>query len=115
MSLNTFTQIKNPFTQNVRLFPVELPFPYSKQWTFIIELPDYYQIKSIPQSVNYLLPDATGKFIYTVNMLNNTLSVVIKLNIESSIYPGEYYFHLKEFFRQLTMKLNETIVIERAE
>jgi hypothetical protein len=108
-----FSNIDNPFKQKVRLFPVELDYPFSKQSTYSIQFPEGYKLKIVPRNLTIALPDKAGRFVYNISSVGNQILIMVRQEIRSSFMPAENYYDLKEFYNQIIMKLNEPIVIEK--
>lgn len=105
--------VENPFKTPQRTYPVELDVPTEKIYIVNISLPANYTVDERPKNVSFSMPDNSAKFSYQINLLNNTLQLIAKLNIKNTIYSQTQYPDLKEFFAQYISKLNEPILLQR--
>lgn len=107
---------ENPFNQKTRMFPVEINYPFSKQYIFSIKLQPDDTIKILPKNLSMNLENEGvryGRFSYKASRLPNKLLVTIQLEMDKTIFPKDFYEYLKEYFNRLILKLNEPIVIEK--
>lgn len=113
LALSNLTGIKNEFTQSSRQFPVELPFPSSQSWVITVDVPENYTVEDLPENLLLELPNKTARFNYTARFEEGKLTVLVKLNIDSTLYPVDYYDHLREFYHQISRILARTITLSR--
>ncbi|MCO4291807.1 DUF3857 domain-containing protein [Solitalea sp. MAHUQ-68] len=105
----------NPFKQNIRSFPVD--FGLKKSWSFIInvKLPDNYEIETLPNDVNFVLPGRIGSYIGKFEKISDGIVMQGMLKLDKEIYPFEYYAAIKELFDLMIKKQNEPIVLRLKE
>ena len=110
-----FDKLKeNPFKLEDRSFPVEYPYPVDITSINNIEIPKGYKIDEKPQSISLSLPENAGKFTYMINIVNdNNIQVTYKFNIKKTMFAGEDYIYLREFYTQFLKKLNEQVIIKK--
>lgn len=113
LALNNLTGIKNEFTQSSRQFPVELPFPSNQSWVITIEVPENYTVEDLPENLLLELPNKTARFNYSTRFEESRLTIQLKLIIDSTLYPADYYFHLREFYLKIAQQLARTITLTR--
>jgi hypothetical protein len=99
-----------PFKKADRTLPVELPYPFIDQVAIKILLPEGYRLEEAPKGVRLLLPDSLGYFYYSISNEQDHILVNMRLKISGVYMSSEVYFHLKEFFEQISQKVNEVLV-----
>ncbi|WP_290475829.1 MULTISPECIES: transglutaminase [unclassified Leeuwenhoekiella] len=104
---------ENPFKSDTRQFPISFDYPFSKDITINMELPQGYKVSSLPESTNLGLPDDSGTFFYSIAENNGILQVMMRFKLKKHIIPVEYYESLKEFFKLRVDKENEKVVLEK--
>lgn len=103
----------NPFDAPERSFPIEFDYPYSFKYYFKIVPPEEYEIDFLPEALAIQLPDKLGKFIYSAKPVNGYIAVDFTFNINTIFMTTEAYPYLKEFYKKMTDKLQETIVLKK--
>jgi len=78
-----------------------------------LTIPDGYQVESMPKSIAIAMDKGYGNFSFTSSNTNNQLQINVVLNINTSIIPAEDYGTLKEFYKVITEKETEKIVIKK--
>ncbi|ALJ04937.1 transglutaminase [Pseudalgibacter alginicilyticus] len=104
----------NPFKLEFREFPVDFGYPQSSVYRISINLPQGYNVESLPDSKAFTLPDNMGTFTYQVVNVVGGLQLTVNEQINSSIISSQYYTALKEYFKQIIEKQNEQIVLTKA-
>jgi hypothetical protein len=104
---------ENPFKLKNREFPVDFGYPSITSQRVIINIPEGYQIESIPEQVVLALPDNLGEFKYQISGNGNAIHAIISTEINESIISPIYYVALKEFFNQMIEKETEQIVLTK--
>jgi hypothetical protein len=105
------TRTTNPFTQQKREFPVEFGYSFQTKYTISTNLPKGYVVETLPQPVAMLLSDGLGSFKYTIAVQETSIQVLISIEINSPIYPADFYEDLKAFYAEITKKESEKIVL----
>ena len=107
------TENKNPFKQESRQMPVYLGFPKLLKYNIILQIPDGYQIETLPKSINLTTGENIAFFKSMMSSTNNTIQISIILTINSTIIASDYYDALKDFYKQMIDKQNEKIVLKK--
>jgi hypothetical protein len=98
------------FEHGNRVQPVYMAYPFEKQDDITIELPEGWQIDSIPRS-----QDQQGHVVtYLLKVENNkgTLHLTRDLRVDFLLLPQKYYPALREFFQQVRTGDEEQIVLQ---
>jgi len=104
---------ENPFKLDAREYPVDFLYPKTNKVTINFELPEGYQIESLPESVSYGMPDNMGVFKYTLRAAGNKLQFSCSTQMNESLVPPTHYTALKEFYSQIVQKEAEKVVISK--
>jgi hypothetical protein len=106
---------ENPFKSDKREYPVDFGSPIEKVYLGKITIPEGYVTDEIPQNKIFLLPGNAGKFVYSVNVTGNVISVVSNLQINKSLFIQTEYEALREFYNQVVAKQNEQVVLKKVQ
>jgi hypothetical protein len=103
----------NPFKLEERKFPVDFAAPTDETYILTLSIPEGYQVEELPKATIVSLPDGAGKFTYNVNVNGNTLQVVSKLSIRKTMFIGDEYQYLREFYNHIVTKHSEQVVLKK--
>jgi len=104
---------ENPLKQEKREYPVDYGSPQEELFIIKIQIPEGYTIEEMPQSKMFVLPDKSGRFTYSVQNTGNIINIMSSLQINRTLYVGDEYLHLKQFYAQVIAKQNEQIVLKK--
>lgn len=104
-------QQKNLFKLEKREFPVDFKYPSTNKYAVIINIPEGYEIESIPESNGLLLPDNLGSYKYSITASGNKIQLNIVTDMNQPIITPNYYDALKAYFSKLIEKEGEQIVL----
>lgn len=102
---------ENPYKLSARNYPVEYPFPEEITYIFNLTLPDGYTIEEKPANASLALPLNAGRFTYQINITNNTIQLISKFSIKTTLYNTDQYPDIREFYSQVIQKANEQLVL----
>jgi hypothetical protein len=102
---------KNPFKLDDRKFPVDFATPWVDRNTVSIQVPEGYQIETLPAPLAIGLPGNLGVFKYEVSQQGNKISTVSVLQFNKGVIGAQYYPQLKDFYGQVVKKESEKIVL----
>jgi hypothetical protein len=104
----------SPFASPERHFPVDMPYPLQDQFVLNLVVPKGYKIEELPKSVNMVLPNGGGSFMYQVNdKMEGQLQINFRIKVQKTFYTGEEYPALKKFFDDIAAKLQEMVVLKK--
>ncbi len=104
---------ENPFKLDHREYPVDFGYPQTDKRIINIEIPEGYDVQSMPESVSFSMPEKLGSFKYNIMKNGNMISLSSVLDINTSIVSPDRYSILKEFFRQIVEKQSEKVVLKK--
>lgn len=108
-----FTNNKNPFTQEVREYPVDFGFPYADKYNITIQIPEGFTVETLPASAILTMADNLGTFKFNIAVNENTLQLSIVHQINEAIVSTEKYEMLKEYYKGMIAKETEKIVLKK--
>jgi len=108
-----FRTIENPFKLEKREFPVDFGYPSSTAYRVTINLPDGYQVETLPESKVLQLADNLGSFSFNIVAKDSAIQILVSTELNSSIISPIYYDSLKEYFKQFIEKENEKVVLKK--
>ncbi len=106
---------ENPFKQETRNYPIDFQFPIADKYMANIMIPEGYVVESLPKSEGFSFNDTVGKFSYLIKENGKYLQLVINFDINSSFILAEDYPYFKDFYKFLTEKQAEKIVLKKAQ
>lgn len=104
---------ENPFKEETRQFAVDYGNSFSRTKMFVLELPEDYQVTSLPEPVRVNMPDDIGFFQLSVQANNDVLHIMSRFTINKPSIAPQYYQDLKEFYKLYLEKENEKIVLQK--
>jgi len=104
---------ENPFKLENREFPVDFGYPSTTSYMININIPDGYEVESLPKATRFMMLDGLGAYAYNILVNDNKIQLTISSAIKESIITPLYYDSLKIYFKALVEKENEQIVLSR--
>lgn len=104
---------KNPFTQTERKLPVEYSFAEQINLSISLALPEGYVVDEMPQPLQIKTSDGGATCRYNLAVENNRLTVTYFFVSNKLLYLPSEYSELQNFWRVVTEKNNEMIVLKK--
>lgn len=108
-----FAETRNPFTQEIREYPVDFVFPHQDKYNISIAIPEGYTIETVPQSKAIGMPDDMFSFKYSISTNGKQCQLLFVLDINQAIIAPEDYDTLKGFYKEMIDKQNEKIILKK--
>lgn len=108
-----YSNMKNPFTSEERLFPVDFSYITSDRYIINIVIPENYIVEQMPKSVNVVFPDKSSNFIYSCSANKNIINISSSFKVLRNNYYQNEYFALRNIFDIMVKKYSEYIVLKR--
>lgn len=105
--------VNNPFTEQNRIYPVDLTTGSDEVVISTIKIPEEYKVEELPVSVNVALPDNLGKFSYKIVNEGNSVKVMSRIKMNEYLFQPAEYDMLRNFYDNIVQKHAEQIVIKR--
>jgi hypothetical protein len=104
---------ENPFKQEIREYPVDFGYPTQDKYNIIIEIPQGYAIKSLPEPLHLSAGEAIGSFKFIIASTGNKIQIQVIKEINAVIVPVDDYPVLKDFYQKMIDKQNEKIILTK--
>ena len=95
----------NPFTEQTRIYPVDLTAASDNAYIATIKIPEGYVVDEIPKPATVALPDNLGKFTYIINTSADAIKISSRITLNEFYFAAEEY----EFLRPYRTKAYGTI------
>lgn len=100
------------FIDIVRKFPVEFNYPFGKNYSLQISLPEGYECV-MPSDSSFSTYGGNAFYSYKSSKIGNTYNLFVRLKINKMVFPAVEYSNLKQIFTELNEKLEEPIIIRK--
>ncbi len=104
---------ENPFKLEERTYPVDFGYSFKNTYMLNIEIPEGFNVISVPKPLIVRLPDNLGTFKYTIQKKPNGIGVLVNFEINKAIIPVNMYPMLREFYKQAIGKEAEKVIISK--
>ncbi len=103
----------NPFVNEKRAYPVEMPYPINDVYSLILTIPEGFSVEELPKSTRLTFGKDDCKFSYATSQEGRKITLAVRIQINQTIYPVEGYPMLRNYFAQIAAKLGEVIVLKK--
>ena len=100
----------NPFISSSRNFPIDFGYPFSYEYSISMNLPENYQIASIPENKAMSLPNGGGILDFSCEVQSQQLKIRFLFQIKNTHFQPESYRFLKAFYSEAIDISKNTIV-----
>lgn len=104
---------ENPFKKDSRMFPIDFGFPMRRQHLISFNIPEGYEVESLPEGIMMSLPQEIGSFSYQISASNGMIQVRTKSQINIFVLPAEIHLDLKQFYSARMDKESEKVVLRK--
>ncbi|MBK7171773.1 MAG: DUF3857 domain-containing protein [Bacteroidales bacterium] len=101
----------NPLIQPNRAYPVDLIYPQRRYYYSIIEIPEGYDVDFLPSP--YSISNDLFELSYDAKVEGNNMIVNFAYFFKNPIYYSSEYQRIKSYFKDITKKGNEKLVIAK--
>ena len=108
-----FTDVKNPFVQENREFPIDYGFPFLEKYTINISIPEGYKVEQLPAPAVITMDDNLGNFKFMTTSSESSIQLAISHEINAAIVPSDYYSVIKSYYQGMIDKQNEKIILTK--
>lgn len=103
----------NPFTEQHRIYPIDLTTASDHVYMATIKIPDGYELSEIPKSTTVSLPEDLGKFTYMISEVAGAIKVSSRITLNEFYFAPEAYDALKSFYDYIVEKHAEQVVLKK--
>ncbi len=96
-----------------RKFPVDYSAPWMDKNTVSIQIPEGYNVESIPEATAITMSDNLGVFKFQATQVGDKIKIISIVQFNKAIISPEYYQELKEFYNRMVKKQSERIILVR--
>ncbi|MEM6719706.1 MAG: transglutaminase domain-containing protein [Bacteroidota bacterium] len=104
---------ENIFKAEERVYPVDFGYPWKRKIMMNIQLPEGYEVESMPEAGVVKMPEGLGAYSFNISKTPAGISVVMSKEINSSVIIPEQYGALREFYKMLVEKEKEKVVLKK--
>ena len=103
----------NPFTEQTRIYPVDLTAASDNAYMATIKIPEGYVVDEIPKPATVALPDNLGKFTYIINTSADAIKISSRITLNEFYFAAEEYELLRNFYDLIVQKHTEQLVLKK--
>src|SRR5690606_12939440 len=92
---------ENPFKLENREFPVDFAYSSETIYRVMVNLPEGYEIESLPEPIALKMPDDIAEFKYNVVKNGKSIQITISDKINTPMVTASYYDVLKPYCSKL--------------
>ena len=104
---------ENIFKAEERVYPVDFGYPWKRKIMMNIQLPEGYEVESLPEAGVVKMPEGLGSYSFNISKTPAGISVVMSKEINSSVITPDKYGALREFYKMLVEKEKEKVVLKK--
>lgn len=104
---------ENPFKQEKRTYPVDVPYTISERYVINLTIPDDYGVEEIPADVRVVLPNEGGSFEISTKVIGQEVYLNCNLKLDQIHFQPEEYGGLKKFIDLVMEKQGEQVVLRK--
>ncbi len=104
---------ENPFKAEEREYPIDFGYPFNNKYFVTINIPENFEVESIPETILMKLPENLGEFKYMMNQKGDKIQLSANFEVNKAIIGPQNYLILKEYFNQVITKEVEQIVLSK--
>ncbi|MFY7664780.1 DUF3857 domain-containing protein [Flavobacterium sp.] len=108
-----YTTSENPFKQEIRESPVDFNYPKQFKFTYIIKIPEGFQVESMPAPVYIALEDKSLSYKLNFNTEGSNLRITSVTDFNQPILPAEAYPAIKAIFAKMVEAEKQRIVLAK--
>lgn len=105
---------ENPFKLQERTYPIDFGYKDTYYYALKLNFGDNYDLAEKPKNSSFALPNNKGTAIFSSNVNNNALNLMLKISFKEAIYTPEYYPYLKDFMNKIVdIQTNSLVLLKK--
>jgi hypothetical protein len=104
---------ENPFREEERDYPLDLPMPTNERYVLAMVIPEGYEAVQLPPSIHVKLPGESGEFKYQSQVVGPFLQLVSSITLNQTVFMPNEYLAVRSFFDYIVEKHGEAIVFRK--
>jgi len=109
--IRSFTQ--NPFELEERQYSIDYGYSITHNYSFVLNLPDDYEVIGFPESKLLRLPNNSGSYLLNAKKYNNKISINTRFSISKHSFQPQEYKTIKDFYNKIINIENIFIEIKK--
>lgn len=101
------------FRKEKRDIPVDFPYPTAIIYSFVLDIPEGYDVEELPESVTMTCPPVKGRIMFHCKQIGNQISVSYRFTMDETTVLPEYYADLRAFWEKVVGVEKSTIVLKK--
>lgn len=98
-----------------RKFPVDMNYPWRKQFITSIELPEGYTVDELPEPISVVTPDRQAQVRYSISVgPSGALKATLSVDMLRTYYATEEYEPLRTVFNHILRLQDSPVVLKKA-
>ena len=106
---------ENPLTEEQRTLPVEFPYIDTENLTTVVNIPEGYVVEELPQSLVIKSDDGKLGCVITSDVEDSSLRSRCQLQVDKIFFTPNEYPLVKSFMDEVYKRLQDVIVIKKAQ
>ncbi|WP_124981796.1 DUF3857 domain-containing protein [Nonlabens xiamenensis] len=104
---------ENPFKKKERNLPVDLRYPFLTKTIVNIDIPEGYEVESLPESKKLVFGDNIGSYSYYTSLTPGAVNIRAEFEMTQSLVMPDLYPSWREFFISIVDLDAEKIVLKK--
>lgn len=106
---------ENPFLSDKRGYEIDFAYPFSEQYVFRLEIPDAYELVSLPDNKLLRTPERMATFMVDPTEKDGQIQIVKRLEIKKAVFPLEETKEVMQLFKEVSKSTQEKIILVKKE
>ena len=103
----------NPFQSENRKYPVDINNIIDESTTVVVQIPQGYTAKDIPESINIKGLNDALSFVFLSQVVGSNVNINCKIEVTRTVFTEDEYHIVKSFFSEISKKFNESINLQK--
>lgn len=108
-----YAETENPLKAEERFYPLDYSYPKMHRYIITINVPEGYQVESMPESFAMSLLDNLGNYSYRISQRGNAIQLMVQRAINVTFISPTYYQDIKKYYEMIVNKEDEKIVLSK--
>ncbi len=105
--------LKNPFTQEYRVFPVDFEFSFNETYTANLSIPEGYELDDYPTNESITIDGSPIGFNYQTENLGAVFKITARFEVKNPLIQPTSYGDLKFFMESVASKLAAPVILKK--
>ena len=95
-----------------RTYPVDFVYPMSEDFNIFMEIPEGYEVSSLPE--NYIMSNGLASISVKYMNINGKVTIAGSYSIKKPVYEASEYSKIKYYLLMISKKFNTQIVFQKS-